>query len=285
MISAEIIADSINQNGNRITTFECVYPRFIHSELMTHRLFSRNAASSRAIPTDKMLKLIEDSPAMPVEWGKEQSGMQAKEAFTEEYQIGTCIYAWKQAAKSAVDHAKGLQKLGLHKQIVNRIVEPFTLMKTVITATEFNNFFWLRCHPDAQPEIKVLAEIMENLYDESFPVPLSTGHWHMPYYLDGYWHPDSERPLEDALKISASCCAQVSFRTNDDGIDKAKRIYERLVESTPIHASPFEHQATPIDVNVSEDGITSIDRYGKMWSGNFKGWVQHRQLIEGHTKW
>lgn len=271
-------------------------------ELMTHRLFSRNAASSRAIPIDKMLAMVEEEPAMPVEWGKNQAGMQAKEVLESRYQIATAEFLWKEAAKSAVEQARRLQDCGLHKQIVNRVTEPFVHMKTVVTATEYNNWFWLRCHPDAQPEIKVLAEKMEELYNNNKPFELDNKCWHMPYYLSGYWYPDSELSLEEALKISSSCCAQVSFRNSDDSLDKAIAIYDRLVTSTPIHASPFEHQATPINdatphleltgcVNYGsypatwQDGVTHVDRNGKLWSGNFKGWVQHRQLIEGHTKW
>jgi thymidylate synthase ThyX len=81
MISAKIIADSISESeyGDRITTFELEYPRFIHGELMTHRLFSRNAASSRAIPINKMMDQVLTAPAMPVEWGLNKSGMQAEE--------------------------------------------------------------------------------------------------------------------------------------------------------------------------------------------------------------
>lgn len=306
MIKAKIIADSICA-GSRITTFELEYPRFIHGELMTHRMFSRNAASSRAIPVDTMMKLIEDSPAKPVEWGMNQSGMQAKELHTSS---AGCERAWGVAAKDAVASAKALQTLGLHKQIVNRVLEPFQVMKTVVTATEYANWFYLRNHSDAQPEIHVLAEKMLEAFNSSTPVELLSGEWHLPYVginasgtgRIGYHLEDEEGNvtqmvhLEDALKISASCCAQVSYRKQDDSLEKALKIWEMLVGMKPVHASPFEHQATPMrnplqsrfpqegyENGCMEEGITHMDVSGNVWSGNFKGWIQHRQLIKGHV--
>ena len=66
MIKAKIIADSINSKRCRLTSWVLEYPRFIHAEIMIHRVFSRNAASSRAIPTEKIIQNIIDDPAMPV---------------------------------------------------------------------------------------------------------------------------------------------------------------------------------------------------------------------------
>lgn len=299
-ITAKIIADSYSAiNGKRITTFELQYPRFIHSELMTHRLFSRNAMSSRAVPIEKMIEQVWSDPALPIHWGKNQSGMQAKEQLehTDSVEI-----EWRAAACEAAISAKFLSEQGLHKQVVNRILEPWQLMKTVLTATEFDNFFWLRKHEDAQPEIKELAErVYEQLeWNKLLTVELDAGDWHTPYYEAGYWLKEDETPLEDALAISSSCCAQVSYRLLDDSIEKARKVYQRLVESTPVHASPFEHQATPMDysdkwdctddgVNVPklthswEEGVTHCDKQGNLWSGNFKSWVQYRQLIDGNV--
>ena len=300
MISAKIIADSISVTGNKITTFELEYPRFIHSELMTHRVFSRNAASSRAIPIDKMIAAIEDEPAMPDQWGLNRSGMQSKEEHTN---TTTCIWAWRRAAIGAVFHARELQKLGLHKQIVNRVLEPYQLMKTIVTTTEFDNFFELRCHADAQPEIKILADKMAEALAENIEnvVLLLPGEWHVPYYRgahgNGVWknsgyanvHCDLDggmealddkkgNTLKEAQMISSSCCAQVSYRTLDDGLDKAFRIYEMLVSTKPVHASPFEHIATPMS-ETSNIGITHSDQNGANWSGNFREWIQYRQLL------
>lgn len=286
MISAKIVADSISAENTRITTFELEYPRFIHSELMTHRLFSRNAASSRAIPIEKMMEQVSNNPASPIEFGLNQSGMQAKE---EHPDTDLCIDTWKSCAQRAVESAKELQSLGLHKQVVNRVLEPFQLMKTVVTATEYDNFFWLRCHADAQPEIHMLANIMYELYEENEPRELEVGAWHLPYFGAGFWDDgygyDYDIDLLTAIKVSASCCAQVSFRKNDQSIEKATMIYDRLVESTPVHASPFEHQATPVDYNQTEvpEGITSFDGEANVWSGNFKDWIQYRQTIDNNV--
>ena len=300
-ITAKIIADSYSAiNGKRITTFELVYPRFIHSELMTHRLFSRNAMSSRAVPIEKMLSFVRYEPALPVHWGINQPGMQAKdELLGAEQKVVADL--WQEAAQGAAYFATLLSDKGLHKQVVNRILEPFQLMKTVLTSTEFDNFFWLRKHEDAQPEIKELAERMyEQLeWNKLLTVELDSGDWHTPYYEAGYWLKESETPLEDALVISSSCCAQVSYRLLDDSIEKARKVYQRLVESTPVHASPFEHCASPMvwcygvdwlnackefgeDVQY-QDGTTHLDQAGNFWSGNFKSWTQYRQLIKDNV--
>lgn len=307
-ISAKIIADSISPQGKRITTFELEYPRFIHSELMTHRVFSRSAMSSRAVPIEKMIEQVRTDYASPVHWGKNQAGMQAKEQL-EGQALNLMQTFWRDAAIIASEIAEDMDKVGGHKQISNRILEPFQTMKTVLTATEFENFFWLRNHADAQPEIKKLAELMLKAIEESEPLELKLGDWHLPYFETSFWDADWSElvingvkySLEDAKAISASCCAQVSYRKLDDSLEKALKVYERLVESEPVHASPFEHQATPmqfrygadlweaakkagIDEPLFEEGTTHMDYVGNFWSGNFCGWIQHRQLIPNNVK-
>jgi len=272
-ITAKIIQHSISQ-GIDLITFELEYPRFIHSELMTHRVFSRNAASSRAIPIWKMMDQVLEATASPVFWGMDMSGMKAKE---EHPNPEKCKEVWLKAASSAVEQAAELQKLGLHKQIVNRVLEPFQTMKTVVTATEWQNFYELRAHKDAQPEFRVLAELMLSAAKESVPFKLCRGEWHTPY-ISRYRCPEYENltyyidnedqtdlTVQQAIMISSSCCAQVSYRVLDDSLDKALKIYRQLVSSKPIHASPFEHQATP-----EKDD----DFYA-----NFKGWSQHRSFL------
>ena len=283
-----------------IMTFELEYPRFIHAELMTHRLFSRNAASSRAIPIGKMMAQCGENPAMPHIWGLNQPGMQAE---TIHIHAPTCEFAWKAAANAAVANAAILEKLGLHKQIVNRVLEPFQMMKTVVTATEYDNWFYLRMHEHAQPEIRILAEMMWKELQDSQPQQLEPGEWHVPYvgtyhtplgivYHLGEWGTDTfrELSLEEALRVSSSCCAQVSYRVLDDSLKKAEMIYERLVASVPVHASPFEHQGTPMEfVDYLEQswpkGVTHMDRNGDFWSGNLKEFIQYRQLLDNHTNW
>lgn len=328
-ISAKIIADSISLDNIRITTFELEYPRFVHSEFMTHRLFSRNAASSRAIPVKKAIALIRQDTARPVHWGKNQPGMSAKEEcnapvsqveyFLREGEArflkGNIVQdkhaAWDRARDNAILSAEAFDAAGYHKQIVNRLMEPFSHIKVVCTATEYDNFFYLRCHPDAQPEIQKLAELMYDAREASVPVKLLPGSWHTPYFKNGQWIPtsysdaygemnDDGATLEDALAISASCCAQVSYRVLDDSLEKAQDIFKRLVESKPVHASPFEHQATPMKHArfreddqvllycaevIDEECTTHVDKTGYAWSGNFRGWNQHRQLINENACW
>ncbi len=299
-ITAKIIADSINQNGTRITTMELEYPRFIHAEVMTHRMFSRNSASSRAIPVAKVIEQVKTNPAVPIHWGRNQSGMQAKEQLTGPSK-SVAEYLWRKAAEQAAEFARDLTKCELHKQVVNRILEPFQTMKVIVTATEWNNFWWLRDHPDAQPEIQKLARVMKGEYDKSQPQLLHEGMWHLPYVetsiiqignkmiqqyytdVDG----ENEISLEQAIKISCSSCAQVSYRKLDTSIEKAEDIYKKLVESEPVHASAFEHVAKCVDTHNNlnwEDGWTHGDRFGNVWSGNFRDWIQYRQLIPNNAK-
>ncbi|MCK9530413.1 MAG: FAD-dependent thymidylate synthase [Gammaproteobacteria bacterium] len=304
MWQAKIIAWSRSEvTGKDIITWELTYPRFIHSEVMTHRVLSRNAASSRAIPIQKVIDLVRSSPAMPVHWGKNQAGMQAKE----ELDVHAKHYVmdeWRRACFHAVDVADSMNQAGAHKQIVNRILEPFQWMKTVITGTEWENFYWLRNHEDAQPEFKYLCELMLEAKEQfNGMAVLQPGEWHTPYYGAGYWIEGLDDSLEDALAISMSCCAQVSYRLLDDSLEKAKRVVERLnldgADGNPVHSSPSEHQATPMkspwgdlyginnymNVLTWEDGITAQHKDLGLMSGNFAGWIQNRQLIPNNTKW
>ncbi len=263
MITAKVISDSISNAGKRITTMELEYPRFIHAEFMTHRVFSRNAASSRAIPVAQVINQVRNDPAMPIHWGKNQPGMQANEQLEGEA-LAYAKNLWLRAAAYAAMQAERMNDLGLHKQVANRILEPFQNIKVVVTATEWDNFFKLRDHKDAQPEIRELAIQMRAAMNASTPKLLLAGQWHLPYVTN----PEG-MTLKQALMISASCCAQVSYRKLDDSSEKAELVYKRLVESEPFHASPFEHQATP-ELLTEHIGAT----------GNFVGWVQHRKLIE-----
>ena len=297
-ITAKVIADSVNPEGIRMTTMEIEYPRFILAELNTHRMLSKNSASSRAIPVKTMHEHIRTSPAEPVSWGKNQAGMQAKEELSgDEYTEAKVM--WRRAMEDALHWAQAMSdRTSLHKQIVNRVTEPWMTMKTVISGTEWKNFFWLRAHADAQPEIHELAMKMWDAYLKSTPQHLTTGEWHVPYvntyrdthsnilhYLDSK---DQYITPEQACIISASCCAQVSYRKNDDSFEKAEKIFKQLIESQPCHASPVEHQATPMRNDYQrawEPGITHVDRNKALWSGNLKGWVQHRKLIAGEAQW
>lgn len=308
-ISAKVIQHSVSYYTKKeIITYELEYPRYIHAEFMTHRLFSRNAASSRAIPVSAMRAQIIEHDVNFVHIGKNQPGMQAKEE-VDPTTKNTVLDLWYAARDYCLNAAGKMADLGVHKQCVNRVQEPWMMMKVVMTTTELSNWDWLRRHQDAQPEIRVLAEKMFEAKLVSAPVSLFVNEWHVPYvdryrdpeYGDMYYSTDSGINLsdEDARIISASCCAQVSYRKNDDGIEKAKSIYSRLIESEPAHSSPLEHQATPINYDMivgtqdnpsslesyRESGITHLNTDGSLGSGNFRDWIQFRQLIPNNAQW
>lgn len=276
-ITAKVIEDSISKQDIRLTTMQLTYPRFIHSEVMTHRVFSRNASSSRAIPVAKMIEMVRTDPAMPIHWGKNQPGMQAHEELTG-LELDHAKQLWKIAADEAADTAKYMVNLGVHKQVANRILEPFQHIHVVVTATEWENFFNLRNHQDAQPEIRALAIVMREAMDASKPKVLLDGEWHLPYVLEEEY----SNTLANLRKMSAARCARVSYLTHDGktpDIDKDLELYSRLIDSEPMHASPIEHQATP------DKFVASIMCGGVMWNsaklhGNFYGWIQNRKLVE-----
>lgn len=315
MIAAKVIEDSISEAGDRLTTLQLVYPRLVHSELMTHRVFSRNASSSRAIPVKKMLDMVRSEPAMPIHWGKNQPGMQANEQLTG-YALDEARKLWLLAAENAANVADEMMQIGLHKQVANRILEPFQHINVVLTATEFDNWDELRDHDDADPNIHELARQIKVAREGSTPVLLEYGEWHLPYITAEdceaarlYALTNSKKSVgagelnevvnELLCRISAARCCRVSYLKHDGttaSIVEDLALCDRLAAARPIHASPFEHQATPMpeampqvyfngdgDVEVKSyvpEGVSHIDTDGYAWSGNFKGWIQSRKLIE-----
>ena len=272
-ITAKIIEDSISEEGARLTTMQLCYPRFIHAEFMTHRVFSRNASSSRAIPVAKMIEQVRTNPAMPIHWGMNQSGMQAKAELTG-IALDHAKAEWLQAAVNAADTAQHMETLGLHKQVANRILEPFQHIHVIVTATAWDNFFELRYHADAQPEIHELALQIKVAINASVPTLLKAGEWHLPYVTDIDRSNVRAMNLDSSVlrKISAARCARVSYLTHDGqepDIDKDLALYDRLITMRPAHASPVEHAATPDPDKKSSE----------LW-GNFNGWVQFRKLVE-----
>ena len=276
-------------------SFEIEYPRFILAELNTHRMASKNSSSSRAIPFSSLLEFILANPAMPCYWGKNKSGMKAEEELST-LEVESSKGVWLATLESVASHARVLNGMKLHKQTINRLLEPWQTMKTVISGTEWANLYWLRDHVDAQPEFQDLAHTMHIADAETESEILEPGQWHLPYieFDNGLYRDESGKiiTLEQAKIISSSCCAQVSYRKNDPSEEKADKIYKQLIESEPCHASPVEHQATPM-LNVStpfdpstwEEGVTHVRRDGSLWSGNLQGWIQHRQLIPNNVKW
>jgi thymidylate synthase ThyX len=305
---AKVVADSTT-NGTRLTTIEVRFHRFILPEFNTHRMFSRNFSSSRAIPVAKMIEQVENEPAMPVHWGKNQAGMQANEECNALVDGRLRDVEWKRLAQINCIYAEGFSDAGYHKQIVNRLLEPFQFVKGVVTATEWDNFFALRDHPAAQPEIQLLAKLMKQAMDESEPQDLEFGEWHLPYVIGNdnlnfvmSKYLDNESMLQDKIKCSVARCARVSYMKHDksspsvsEDIDLYNALVTRpytmkngmhLPENDPIHASPAEHVATPMDNSylpvigsIDEEGVTHLTVDGEKWSGNFKGWLQYRQLI------
>ena len=264
MIEAKILLDSVNSNGNRLISWILTYPRFIHSEFMTHRVFSRNAASSRAIPIDKVIKNIQDNPAMPHVWGLNQKGMQSGELASDEARAqGEEV--WLAARDYAIDHARKLQDLGFHKQIVNRVLEPFSHMTVIATATQWDNFFALRAHPAAQPEFQILANKMLDEFKRNKPNLLKENQWHIPF---GDRMPDGITEQEQ-LKVATARCARISYLTFEGAIDLQKdyELHDRLLSDG--HMSPFEHCAM-------------ANQGGR--SGNFVGWTQYRKFLPNEDK-
>lgn len=284
MIKAEIIKDSIGPSKIRLTTYVLTYPRFIHSEFLTHRMFSRNASSSRAIPVKKQIEMVMDNPAIPLAFTKNKKGMQGGDALSGEAER-LAKEVWMHACFHACDKARLLANLDVHKQYANRLLEPFSHITVVCTATDYANFFALRYHPMAQPEIAELAKQMWEAYSSNKPELLKEGEWHLPFIdaqdsVDtGLWMLDNlqgKAPEEGPnllVKRSVAKCARVSY-LNHDGtrstVEQDLELYHRLVGSAPIHASPAEHQAIALsDPNIS--------------SGNFRGWSQYRKMLSNEN--
>ncbi len=264
---AKVIADSVAKHtGLRLTTLEVTFPRIVLSEFNTHRVFSRNSASSRAIPVSKQIDKVMDDPFVPIYWGKNQKGMSADQELTPEEQEVAIDY-WLNARDQAVAHARDMSHYGVHKQLTNRLLEPFMWQTCIVSATEWSNFFALRANPQAQPEIRVIAEMMQKVYNESEPTELAWGAWHLPY-IDDKDYTKIESMLHetsvvsyDLRAISAARCARVSYLTHDGvrSLDKDMELFDRLASSG--HMSPLEHVATPANG----------------WNGNFHGWLQFRK--------
>lgn len=277
MYQTRILKDSIAPCGKRLVTWELTYPRFVHAELMTHRLFSRNSASSRAIPVEKLMARIQEDPALPKWWGRNQAGMQAREELPPDLRL-QAEELWLKARDLMLDVAGQLGALGLHKQLANRLIEPWMFITVIVSATEFDNWFHLRTHKDAQPEIAWVAKSMWEQYREHEPTPLVAGSWHLPL-IDGEDRIEAAKRLgrdESSpevvgllKKVAVGRCARVSYLTHDGkrDLDKDVELHDRLCSGPatgePGHWSPFEHVAMAL----AEPG----------GSGNFIGWFQYRK--------
>lgn len=261
---AAVIADSTSAAGDRVTTIEVTLHRFVLAEMNTHRSFSRNAASSRAIPVATHLRRIVEDPAIPVEFGANQPGMQAGAPLQGE-DHADALSTWLDARDAAVAAVERLASLGVHKQVSNRLLEPFMWVTVICTATDWQGFWDQRCSPLAQPEIRLAAEAMRAAYDASTPVSLGEGQWHTPYVRS------EESDLDEGARrrIAAARCARVSYLTHDGrrDLDADEALYERLVTADPAHWSPLEHVARPLATDERP-------------AGNLRGWRQLRHEVE-----
>lgn len=286
MIEAKIVADSVGPNGVRITTYVLTYPRFIHAEFMTHRVFSRNASSSRAIPVKKSIQMVIDNPVIPLAFTKNKAGMQGGEALSGEAEAAA-VAAWLEGRDRAVEMAQKLADLEVHKQYANRILEPYAHITVVCTATDWDNWFALRCHYMAQPEICELAMQMLAAREASTPEQLKGYMWHLPFVDEQAMEEvktfhgvtclqNSPAAIDTAIKRSVARCARVSYLNHDGtttSIEDDMKLYDRLLGSAPVHASPAEHQAMALE---------SVQDYPKL-QGNLRGWIQYRKTIQGEN--
>ncbi|MBA2353408.1 MAG: FAD-dependent thymidylate synthase [Acidobacteria bacterium] len=258
---AEVLLDSVNPAGERLTTFVLRFPRFVLPEFNTHRMFSRNASSSRAIPTTRLMQQLREDPVLPVEWGRNQSGMQAREVL-DEPAAQAARAEWLAARDSALAHAERLRASGVHKQIVNRALEPWMWASVIVSATTYENFFTLRCHPDAQPEIKRLADSMRGAFEASTPTRRAADEWHLPFITDD----DAPLSPEAQRQVAVARCARVSYLTHvgTRDVDADQKLHQRLLDAG--HWSPFEHVARAVE--------------GRERFSNFTGWQAYRHEME-----
>lgn len=283
-ISVKVLADSVGPSGRRLTTIEATYPRIIHSEILTHRALSRSSASSRAIPVEKLIQRVLDDPFIPEHIGKNQKGMQAEEQL-DEAGVRRAQSLWIGARDEAVASARAMVALGVHKQVVNRLIEPWMWITVIITATDWNNFFTLRCHPAAEPHFQQLAYAIREARNASTPKTLREGEWHLPLIFAedraATWDlanmPD--RTMVEAIrehdqllvKVSVGRCARVSYLTHDGRRDLKEDIalHDRLVVQEPRHAAPGEHvaQALATDERVA----------------NLSGWRSYRMSLPSES--
>ena len=283
---AKVIADSITWNGRRLTTMEVQCHRFVLAEFNTHRAFTRNSASSRAIPVRKQIDRIQSNPAVPLRFPEEQKGMQgAEEEATATMNGMNAKEHWLEACNNAVRSANSLVAIGVHKSVVNRLLEPFMWHRIIVSATEWQNFFAQRVSPLAQPEIRAVAVCMRDALNASDPFQIprgmhGEGFWHLPYIESEDWEVVRREQIKDLsnlgksmypimCKISAARCARVSYLTHDGKRDWQEDVtlYDLLTAAEPPHWSPLEHVATP-----RQSHLPAV--------GNFEGWYQLRHFVE-----
>lgn len=308
-ISAEIILGSENELGNKIVTWKLTFPRIILAEFNTHRMVSKNSASSRAIPFQTLLKRVKEEPFIPIKWLSEHTGMQGFEELNDRGKE-LAESAWLLARNRAVEQAEYLDSIKVSKQFVNRLLEPWMWHTVIATGTDWENFFALRAHHMAEIHIQDLAYKMLEEYNKYEFQKLKPGEWHIPfddkidevelYELSNYKTKTGivSSEIEDfkieqqglRVKISVGICAGISYGRIKEKIDIADMIdlHDSLVIRPysgkrgtrdfldPIHASPTEHQAKAFG---GEDYYSSMEDGLGLISGNFTGFEQYRKML------
>jgi thymidylate synthase ThyX len=287
---ARVLKNSVSYHETKLITIEVTFPRIVLAEFNTHRMFSRNSASSRAIPIKKMLRMVREHPYVPEKWGRNQKGMQAYEDLLPQEAV-EAEKEWLKARDLAVQQVERLLEIGVHKQTTNRLLEPFMWHTVICTATEWDNFFHLRNHKEAHPAIQRPAKLIIDAIENSEPEFLPHDRWHAPLLNIGM--DDEEAQIIAELgetgprKVSAGRCARVSYLTHDGERDfnKDVQLHDRLLGNG--HMSPLEHVATPYDQSSEAHqmiGMCSLGpNNGDVWFGNFRNWVQYRKLVPGEA--
>lgn len=301
---ARMILDSVSRDGHRLSTMHVHMPRIILAEMNTHRSMSRNARSTRAVPTSRLIQEVRENPFVPIRWLGNKPGMQGGEPMTGT-KLDLAQAEWARAAAEAANAAEVLFNLGLHKQHAGRVLEPFMWVDWLVSSTDWSNFMALRDHGDAQPEMELVAQVMRDSLDGSTPSVLQPGQWHMPYLTEEDWadaeafgrhasdvfpNPDEPRSadeiaMENLRRVSVSRCARLSIRAFDgnDTIEAELERFDRLATSRPVHASPMEHVATPDEpIRLVPTGCFAGWQNPEE-HGNLKGWRQFRRQIPFNT--
>lgn len=259
IVECKIIADSIYSGGPRITTLQLRYPRIIHGELLTHRVFSRNSGSSRAKPSKFVMN---DDMFIPKSFRRNKKGMSPGETLSIDIQR-EAKSVWIDAYDSALESVRKLKNLGVHKQWANRLLEPFSYIDVVITGVEWDNFHTQRSDKEhAQDEMYELSESIKKEMDNNTPVMINFGEWHLPYIDKEEFN---KYDIDTLKRISTARCARVSYRPfKESELSDDLRICKDLIRDK--HGSPLEHVVTPAAYQ---------QKYG-----NLRGWKSFRCEIE-----
>lgn len=260
----KVVADSVSPSGHRLTSVEACFPACVQQELLKHRAFSVGSASNRAIPNSTIIEQVRSDPFIPLSWPKRHKAMQPQEYVSDPEVIEMLRYAWAASSKVAISYAESLTENGVHKEIANRLLGPYQWVTVLITASDWDNFFALRCHEAAEQHMRKLAEMIRSAREGSSPRWLDYGEWHLPY-IDGL---DCAGGFDLALfkKLSVARSARVSTLTQGRRTTPLEDLYlfDRLKNANPMHSVPFEMVATPVDGRCA----------------NFEGWQSYRWELE-----